>query len=114
MVLVDRRGRLAPDNLRRLEREVGDHVLGDRAVEKLIERIILVLWTAWVGLIVHYSWAAIRCGGGRLRSTYKIVPIENCGSDRLIISDLISEWKIFVIRVLGYTQRGTCWFWLSN
>ena len=114
MVLVDRRARLAPDNLCRLEREVGDHILGDRAVEELVKRIILVLWTAWVGLVIHYSWAAIRYSDGRLSSTYKMVPIEDCGSGQLIIGELSSESTVFVIWVLGYTQKGICWFCLSN
>lgn len=59
MVLINRRAGLAPDNLGGLERKVRDHVLRNRTVEELIESIILILWTAWVGLILHDSGLAL-------------------------------------------------------
>lgn len=53
MLLIDGWAGLASDNLRRLVSEVGDHIFSNWTVEELIHGVILVLWTAWVGLVVH-------------------------------------------------------------
>lgn len=53
VLLIDGWARLASDNLRRLVSEVGDHIFSNWTVEKLIHGVILILWTAWVCLVVH-------------------------------------------------------------
>lgn len=68
VLLIDGWAGLASNNLSRLVGEVGDHIFSNWTVEELIHGVILILWTAWVGLVVHLGgWLRVFSivGGGR-------------------------------------------------